>query len=80
MSDQDCELLVTLAPKLMKSVIIDNSDLLVQLRARRALTEIQHEGIKVIKQYYVSFNFWGGHFLSRADKGRPLILEVCNTN
>ena len=53
MSAQDRELLTKLGPDLMKSVIIDGSDLLAQLRAKGALTGQQKDRIKVIKQYYV---------------------------
>ena len=53
MSDQDRELLAKLGPDLMKSVIIDDSDLLGQLRAKGALTDQQKDSIKVIKQYYM---------------------------
>ena len=47
MSDQDRELIAKLEPELMKSVIIDDSDLLSQLRARGALTDRQKESIQV---------------------------------
>ena len=53
MSDQDSELLAQLTPALMKSVTIDESDLLAQLRARGALTDQQKHWIEVIKQYYI---------------------------
>ena len=53
MSAQECKLLAKLEPDLMKSVIIDGSDLLAQLGARGALTRQQKDRIKVIKQYYV---------------------------
>ena len=68
MSAQDRELLTQLAPELMKSVIIDGSDLLAQLRAKGALTDQQKECIKVIKQYSICHLL--GPFLFKADKAR----------
>ena len=50
MSDQDCKLLVELTPKLMDLVIIEDSNLLAQLRAKDALTAQQKEAIKVTEQ------------------------------
>ena len=79
MSDQDRELLAELGPELLESVIIDGSDLLVRLRAKRALTDRQQEDIKVMTQYTISFNFWG-LCLFKADKGRFLLLEFCHAN
>ena len=58
MSDQDRELLAKLEPELMKSVTIDDSDLLAQLRARGALTDQQKEAIQVIEQFSI-FQLWG---------------------
>ena len=74
MSDQDRELLIRLRPELMNRVTIEGSDLLAQLRIKGALTDLQHEVIKVIKQYHI-FNFWAP-FLFKANKGRFLILEA----
>ena len=51
MSVQDRELLAELGPELQESVIIDGSNLLVRLRAKRALTDQQKGLIEVMKQY-----------------------------
>ena len=48
MSAEDRNSLVELGPDLMKSVIIDGSDLLAQLRAKHVLTEHQEEIIQVL--------------------------------
>ena len=61
MSDQDRELLVELTPKLMESVIIDDSNLLAQLGAKHTLTDQQKESIQVIKPYYI-FQLLGPFF------------------
>ena len=50
MSDDDRDLLVKLRPDLMKSLEIESSDLLEQLRSRGELTALQEEDITVIKQ------------------------------
>ena len=50
MSDNDRGLLVKLTPDLMKSLEIEGSDLLAQLRSLDTLTYLQEEDIKVIKQ------------------------------
>ena len=78
MSDQDRELLAKLAPELMKSVIIDGSNLLAQLRAKGTITDQQMEHIKVIKQFYICHLL--GSFLFKADKARFLTLQGCFTH
>ena len=78
MSDQDRELLAKLGPDLMKSVIIDGSDLLAQLRAKRALTDQQKAKIEAIN-YTTSVTFWAP-VLFKADKVKFLTLQDCITN
>ena len=53
MSAQDSELLAKLGPDLMKSVTINSSDLLAQLRAEGALTDQQKANIEAITLYYI---------------------------
>ena len=76
MSDQDRELLAKLEPELMSRITIEGSDLLAQLRAKGALTDLQNETIKVIKQYHI-FQLLGSFLrLKPINKGRFLTLEV----
>ena len=77
-SGQDKDLLTELGPDLMKLVDICESDLLAQLRAKGAITDIQKQCIKVIKQYYIHHLL--GPFLSKAGKPRFLTLQGCFTS
>ena len=50
MSEDDRDLLVKLRPDLMKSLEIEGSDMLAQLRSRDTVTYLEEEEIRVIKQ------------------------------